>query len=919
MALSAALAFGASDDKASRYYEDSLGRYERNDIKGAIIQLKNALQIDKSLLPVQVLLGKALLANGEVVAAEVAFNEALRMGVNRAEIVVPLAQAHVAQGKQQSFVQDPQFSPNGLPPGVQVRLLLLRSTAYSDLGDPRNALKAIDDARAGDASGADVWIAEVPVRIRTQEYREAGVAAAKAFAIAPTSAEVWYQKGALAHVMGDLVSAKAAYDRTLQIDANHVEARVARAGLFIDLNRAAEAKAEVAQLQRISPREPRGAYLAALLAERDGNAEAARANLREVTALIDPVPIAFIRYRPQLLMLAGLAHFGMNEPEKAKPYLESFQRITPYSPVSKLLAQIYLAESSYDRANDLLDGYLKAHPGDALAMTLLASVNMAQGRNAKATALMQDALRTRDAPEFHTVLGLSLLGGGQPAHAVAELEAAFTKDPTQIQAGTALAGIYLRNQQPDKALAVCAKLVQEQPRNAALQNMLGMSKAQTGDTNGARAAFEQAIQFDPGLPQAKLNLARLDILTRAYDSAAARLTAILSADEHSVDALLEMAVLSERRGKLDDAKRWLQKAADNAGPRELRPHFALVDFYLRNRRGPEAMEAAKVLASKAPEDLAVLLAVARAQLVSHDTAGAQTTLTNATRIANFDPSVQLEIASMQMAAGNLSGAEYSLGKAMSDRPDNLPAQALMVDVQLRQGDTAKAEQLARQIVQNFPKRAVGYSLLGDIATARAQPAAAIDAYRRAHQAEPSTETLLRLANASFRQDPKAAIKLTEQWAASHPKDTATRRALADAYARGGNYAGARTAYLELLQVFPDDADVLNNLAVVMMHLKDPQTPQYADRALAKNPSNPVVLDTVGWIAFQNGQSDRALQLLRDARLREPSNPDIRFHLATVLAKSGRRNEARDELEAAVADGRAFESAAEARALLQTLK
>jgi putative PEP-CTERM system TPR-repeat lipoprotein len=913
------LAHAASDDKASRYYEDALGRYEKNDVKGAIIQLKNALQIDKSLLPVQVLLGKALLANGEAVAAEVAFNEALRLGVNRAEVAVPLAQAVIAQGKQQFVVQNAQFNPNGLPPAVQVRLLVLRSSAYSDLGDPTRALQALDEARAIDASGPDVWVAEVPVRIRTREFREAGAAIAKASAIAPNSAEVWYQKGALAHVTGDLGGAKAAYDRALQIDAKHVEARVARAGLEIDLGRIDEANADIAELQRLSPREPRGAYMRALLAERSGNAAAARTSLSEVTALIDPVPIDFIRYRPQLLMLGGLAHFGLQEPEKAKPYLESFQRVSPNSPVAKLLAQIYLAEPSYDRAVELLDGYLKAHPGDAQAMTLLASAHMAQGRNAKAAALMQDALKSRDSPEFHAVLGLSLLGGGQPANAVAELESAFAKDPGQIQAGTALVGLYLRNKQPEKALAISQKLVQLQPRNAAMQNLLGMAKAQTGDTTGARAAFEQAIQLDPKMAQPKLNLARLDTLTKAYDSAQARLTAILAADAKNVDALLEMAALSERRGMLDDAQRWLQKAADAAPPRELRPHFALVDFNLRNNRAPAALEAAKVLASKAPEDLAVLLAVARAQLVNRDVAGAQTTLGNATRLANFDPAVQLEIASMQVAAGNLTGAQYSLEKALSDRPDNLPAQALMVDVALRQGDPARAEALARQIVQANPKRAIGYSLLGDIATSKSQNAAAVDAYRRAQQAEPSTETLLRLANASARQDPKAATRLVEQWIAAHPKDAAARRMLADAYARSGNNAGARTAYLDLLQSFPDDAELLNNLANVLLQMKDPQASTYAERALTKSPGSPLVLDTAGWIAFQGGQTDRALQLLRDARLRDPNNPDIRYHLAAVLAKTGRRSEAREELEAAVANGRTFDSGQDAQALLATLK
>jgi Tfp pilus assembly protein PilF len=50
-------AAAAPENKASQYYEDALTRYEKHDVKGAIIQLKNALQIDKNMLPVHVLLG----------------------------------------------------------------------------------------------------------------------------------------------------------------------------------------------------------------------------------------------------------------------------------------------------------------------------------------------------------------------------------------------------------------------------------------------------------------------------------------------------------------------------------------------------------------------------------------------------------------------------------------------------------------------------------------------------------------------------------------------------------------------------------------------------------------------------------------------------------------------------------------------
>ena len=918
--LSVPFGHAAPDDKAARFYEDALSRYQRQDVQGAIIQLKNALQIDKRMLPVQVLLGKALLANGQAVAAEVALMDALKLGVNRAEVVLPMAQAVVAQGKQPLMFEQARFASAGLPPAVQVQLLLLRASAASDLGNPREALKSIEEARGLDSGLAEVWLAEVPVRIRTRQFREARDAVVKALAIAPDSAEVSYQKGSLAHVLGDLRAALAAYDRAVQQDARHVEARVARAGLSIDMGQPANAAKDIAELQRLSPREPRAAYLKALLAERAGDAAAARSGLREVTDLVDPVPIEFIRYRPQLLMLNGLAHFGLNQPEKAKPYLEMFQKASGASPVSKLLAQIYLAEPNVAHAVELLEAYLRSQPGDVQALMLLAGAHMAQGRHARATALMQEALRSRDAPEFHTALGLSLLGGGRPGNALVELESAFAKDPAQTQAGVALVGLYLREQRAAKALAICKVLLQRQPANAGLLNLLGMATAQSGDAPGARAAFERAIKLDDSLPQPKLNLARLDIQAKAFDPAAARLAAILKANDKSVDAMLELATLSERRGQGAEAQRWLEKAGDVRGARELRPDFALVDYHLRNGHAALALEAAGRLSSKAPDDLAVLLALARAQLANAGAPAARATLTTATRVAGFDAPVQVEIASLQLAAGNPAGAGYSLDKALSDRADFLPAQALMADVELLRDEPGKAEQRARQIILKNPKRAVGHGLLGDVALSRGQGAAALESYRRAHEVEPSTDTVLRLLRAMFvQQTNKPALLLAEQWIKAHPQDLAARRALAGGYARTGNLPAARIAYDNLLMLAPQDGDALNNMANVLLLSKDPAALPYAERALARNPVSPIVIDTLGWVAFQNGQPERALQLLRDARLRDPGDPDIRFHLATVLAHTDRKSEAREELEAALKGGRSFESSAQAEALLRTLK
>ncbi|HSV50637.1 MAG TPA: XrtA/PEP-CTERM system TPR-repeat protein PrsT [Burkholderiaceae bacterium] len=913
--------FAVQDAKAARYYEDALARYEKRDLAGAIIQLKNALQIDRTMLPVQMLLGKALLQNGEVGAAEVAFTEALRLGVNRAEVVIPLAQSVVAQGKHKLLLEQPQFAPGGLPAGVRAQLLLLRAAASSDLGETRAALKAIEEARAVDSTSVDAWLAEIPVRVRIRQFREAGEAADKALALAPGHPEAIYQKGSVLHVQGDLKAALAAYDRALQANPAHFEARIARAGLSIDFGKLKEADSDVTELLRLAPGEPRAMYLKAQLAGRNNDEAGTRAALREVTNLIDSVPLDFIRYRPQLLMLNGIAHFELNEREKAKPYLEILQRSHGNSAASKLLAQIYLGESNIARAIEVLETLIKAQPGDSQAMALLASAHMAQGRHARATSLMQEALKANDAPELRTTLGLSMIGSGQTGNAIAELETAYKRDPDQTRAGAALVALYLRSGQAAKAAGVAQSLVKLRPGNPSFFNLLGTAQGQAGKIAEAKAAFEQASKLDDSLLAPKLNLAKLEIASKSYAAATARLEGVLKADEKNTEAMFDMAVIAGRQGQMAEAQRWLEKATDVAGPRDLKPGLALVDLHLRGGRPSPALEAAKRLSAKAPDDVGVLIAYSKAQLANADAVGAKTSLNSATRFADFNAPAQVEIATLQMAANNLPGAAYSLEKALSGRPDFLPANALLAEVELRQGDFAKAEKRAKEVVDKIPKRAIGYSLQGDVARARGQATAALELYRRAHQLEPSTESLMRLFRAmGGPTGNQAGLQLGSEWIKTRPNDTLVRKALAEGYVRAGNLASARRAYEDLLKVSPDDAMALNNLANVLLRLKDNEAAiKRAEQANVAAPGNAKVIDTLGWALYRHGQTDRALQLLRDARLREPANLEIRYHLAAVLAHTGRKTEAREELVAVLKSSMSSEWSADAKALAAELK
>ena len=112
------------EEKASDYYEDALVRMQRKDTKGAIVQLKNALQQDSKMLPALVLLGKAYLDSGAPLGAERVLADAERLGADRSQIIAMQVEVYNLLGRNQDLLE--RFSPDGLPPDVKYKVLVTR-------------------------------------------------------------------------------------------------------------------------------------------------------------------------------------------------------------------------------------------------------------------------------------------------------------------------------------------------------------------------------------------------------------------------------------------------------------------------------------------------------------------------------------------------------------------------------------------------------------------------------------------------------------------------------------------------------------------------------------------------------------------------------------------------------------------------
>ena len=152
----------------------------------AVIQLKNALQQDSKMLAAHLLLGKALLRNGDLKGAEAAFEEALKQGVNRGEVALPLGQVYLALGRPEAVIE--RISASGLPPALQVEVLTMRGNAYLESGKNTQAVQSFENARAVDPKSASPLIAEVPMLLAAGRLDQAKEKASKAIELEPNNA-----------------------------------------------------------------------------------------------------------------------------------------------------------------------------------------------------------------------------------------------------------------------------------------------------------------------------------------------------------------------------------------------------------------------------------------------------------------------------------------------------------------------------------------------------------------------------------------------------------------------------------------------------------------------------------------------------------------------------------------------------------
>jgi len=879
------------------------------DHKAAIIQLKSAIQKDERNAEARFQLGRLYLEEEQFEVAEKEFRRAKEAGFPTEQLSPLLARALNGQREFKRLLEEiPQPAAGS---SSEADVLAARATAQIGLGQKEEAHRSLERALAVAPTNADVYLAQARLALIERNPDAAFLAINSALSHEPKHRDSWLFKGDLLRATGQPKKAAEAYQSALKVDPKNSGARLAIASIAIAENRLADARKEVDTVLKASPNNLKGRYTQALIDFREKKFEAARDHLADV-----------LKFAPEYLpalMLGGSIEFALGNPQTAEKHLNKVVRVVPHNiQALRLLAATQLRLGRPDDAEKTLAPINLEKVEDAGVLAVAGDIALAKKEFSKAAAYFDKAADlSPDNAAIRAQLGMARLAQGDD-RAMADLQAAAGMEGSDDRVDSVIILNQLRQKQFDAALVSIAAFEKKQPQSPLPWNYLGAAYIGKKDAAKARNSFNQALKLDPKFFPAAANLAQLDLVDGKKADARKRFESILKADPTHLQAMLAMADLSQRDKDEKAYVSWLEKAI-KAHPQALPPREGLTRYLLAKGEKSQALAIAREAVDANPDDPSALNLLGSTQLATGDKTNAITTFTLLTKRANQSPDAYLRLAIAQLEDKKLAEARASLQTALKLKPDHQPSQDALLRLELLEKKPDAALRIARQIQTQHPKSPLGFDREADIQLSQKRVPEAIKAYEQAIERGAGSAVMIKLFRVEvLSRNTKRAEQRINGWLKQHPRDNAVRAHAAEYYLANGRNKEAIAQYTEIQRLAPGNVIVLNNLATLYQRENDSRALATAEQALKAAPDNPAVQDTLGWILVEQGQAPRGLELLRKALVKAPKAASVRYHHAVALARTGKKAEARQEIEKLLKDTPNFAEAEAARAVLKSL-
>jgi len=579
--------------KKARYLERGDAYYSQQKYREAVIEYRNALQIDQANIHAMQRLGLAYFQLGEITQSYPLLLKTKELAPKDTETRLKLGTMFLAGGKPAEAREEAAFVLQQDPKNFEALLLWVGTANTSE--ELAEAIDRFEQKRADFGEMARFHMALGALYLRKQNPEKAEQAFQEAIAKEPRSIEAHTLLGNFYLAKKDTAQAEREFKIAADIAPAGSPSRITLADLYVLLNRREEAKQVLAEITKEAPDflpawrrtaqialgekryEDGLTALDVLLKKNPGDLDGhllrgqiyreqkeTGAAISEFQQVLKLEP----KSAPALYQLA-LTHIQTGDLQQAKAELTEVKANAPNMVDARLLlAELNMRAGATEAAVEDLENVIEQQPKLTQAYVLLGAAYLAKKEVSKATEtyrqFSQQAPKDPRGPYF---IGVSLQAQGKTGEARKAYADALALGPEFLEPLAQLVALDFNEKKSEAALERVQQQIRLVPQSARFQNLLARVHLARGEGEAAEAAYLKATALDPQLFDSYLGLGHLYAQTKRYDEALAKMEQALTVNPKNISAYMLTGIIHEQRADIPKARVAYEKVL------ELNPRF----------------------------------------------------------------------------------------------------------------------------------------------------------------------------------------------------------------------------------------------------------------------------------------------------------------------------------------------------------
>lgn len=435
-----------------------------------------------------------------------------------------------------------------------------------------------------------------------------------------------------------------------------------------------------------------------------------------------------------------------------------------------------------------------------------------------------------------TILAEIALNNKQLAEVENTLNAILQVNSDFVDANLLKSRLLLTQNKVDEAIELLNKVVWTKNDSDNAYMLLGQAYTLKRDQKQADKNFKQALDLNPANLGAFVPVYGSYLQANQKETARQYLDKALKAKPNQFTLLSTKADLDIAEKKWDDAQDVVQK----------------ITLFSKNKAVPKYLQANILQGRGKYSEAAAMYEALLAEFPDH--------LNSMVNLARCYEALKLRHKALSFLE-----AHHDKNK------DDLNVVGVLADIYVADKDYLKAKDLLSKQIKQTPAKSVSLYLA------------------------------LAKIEAAIRKSSDGARDIYLKGLENNPDDPQLSMALAGLYEQTGNKVGARKLYEDLLVKNPDIDLAVNNLASLLIESEKEEDVakgvQLAEKF--KDADNPYYQDTYAWGLVKSGKLSEGLAILESLIVKEPKVPEIRYHLGVGHYKNANRATAISEIKQAM--------------------